>query len=81
MNIRRVISDHFVNKAKQLKSKLFDSVKHEYLCHGDLHLEKIILNKNEWLAIDPKGIIGEMAFEASAFDLLSNDELKDSSTQ
>ncbi|MCW5584225.1 MAG: hypothetical protein KIT56_10225, partial [Gammaproteobacteria bacterium] len=74
------ISDHFVNKAKQLKSKLLDSVKHEYLCHGDLHLENIILNKNEWLAIDPKGIIGEMAFEAAAFDLLDNDELKDLST-
>lgn len=74
------IDDYFVNKAKYLKSKLLDSVKYEYLCHGDLHLENIILNKNEWLAIDPKGIIGEMAFEAAAFDLLDNDELKDSST-
>lgn len=69
-----------MHKAKQLKLNLLNSLKNEYLCHGDLHLENIIQNRNEWLAIDPKGIIGEMAFEAAAFDLLSNDELSDSST-
>lgn len=74
------IDDCFINKAKHLKSKLLNSIKHEYLCHGDLHLENIVLNKKEWTAIDPKGIIGEMAFEAAAFDLLDNDELSDSST-
>lgn len=73
------IKKSFVNKAKQLKSSLLNSVKQEYLCHGDLHLENIIQNKNQWLAIDPKGIVGEMAFEAAAFDLLDNSELNDSS--
>lgn len=39
-----------------------------------LEPQNIIKHKNCWLAIDPKGIIGEMAFEAAAFDLLNKDE-------
>ena len=69
------IDKRYVDKAKQLKSHLLQSSNKEYLCHGDLHLENIIQNKNDWLAIDPKGIIGEMAFEAAAFDLLYDDEM------
>lgn len=36
------------------------------------NLEKNV--KNTWLAIDPKGVIGEMAFEAAAFDLPNNNK-------
>jgi streptomycin 6-kinase len=57
---------------------LLSTAQQEYLCHGDLHLENILQHGSHWLAIDPKGIIGEMAFEAAAFDCLSPDELKDS---
>lgn len=71
------ISKHLVEKAKQLRSELLDSANNEYLCHGDLHLENIIQQDSNWLVIDPKGIIGEMAFEASAFDLLSKEEMED----
>lgn len=74
------IAKQFVDKAIQLKSELLNSAQHEYLCHGDLHLENIIQFGTNWLAIDPKGIFGEMAFEAAAFDLLSDDEMKDVST-
>jgi streptomycin 6-kinase len=74
------IDKRFVDKAKQLKLYLLTSVRDEYLCHGDLHLENIIQNGNDWLVIDPKGIIGEMAFEAAAFDLLSDNEMNDAST-
>lgn len=73
------INPLFVAKAKQIKSSLLNSVKNEYLCHGDLHLDNIIKQVHHWVAIDPKGIIGEMAFEASAFDLLDNHELNDAS--
>lgn len=65
-----------VEKAKTLKSTLLNSAKNEYLCHGDLHLENIIQHGEEWLAIDPKGVIGEMAFEAAAFDILTKEEIK-----
>ncbi len=71
------IEKHFVDKAKQLRSVLLHTTQHEYLCHGDLHLENIIQQGSNWLVIDPKGIVGEMAFEASAYDLISKDEMKD----
>lgn len=74
------IEKHFVDKAKQLRLALLNTAQHEYLCHGDLHLENIIQQGSNWLVIDPKGIVGEMAFEAAAFDLISKDEMKDVST-
>ena len=64
----------YITKAKQARTWLCESMKHEYVCHGDLHLENIIKNGEQWLAIDPKGIIGELAFEGSAFDLLNDNE-------
>lgn len=74
------IDIRFVDKAKQVRSQLLDSTPREYLCHGDLHLENIIQQGSDWVVIDPKGIIGEMAFEAAAFDLISNEEMKDATT-
>ncbi len=69
----RIKPEH-IDKAKELRDYLLSSVEKEYLCHGDLHLENIILHNKGWLGIDPKGIIGEMAFEASAFDLIEKCE-------
>jgi len=37
------------------------------LLHGDLHHYNILQHQSEWLAIDPKGIIGEREFEIGAF--------------
>lgn len=68
------IPTKYIHKAKEIRKWLFDIVTHEYICHGDLHLENIIKHEKQWLAIDPKGIVGEMAFEAAAFDLLNEDE-------
>lgn len=68
------IEKRFVEKAKTLMLKLQNTVKDEYLCHGDLHFENIISKRLKWIAIDPKGIIAEKAFEVSAFDLMSEDE-------
>lgn len=64
------INSVFIEKARTLRTHLLKTATHEYLCHGDLHLENIIYQTPSWLAIDPKGIIGEMAFEAAAFDLI-----------
>lgn len=74
------IPTNFIEKAKQLRSFLFNKTPREYLCHGDLHLENIIQQGANWVVIDPKGIIGEMAFEAAAFDLINQDEMKAIST-
>lgn len=74
------INQKLIDKAKELKSFLLSSSKKEYLCHGDLHFDNITQHNDAWLAIDPKGIIGETAFEAAAFDLIEENEWEDSHT-
>lgn len=73
MNDSRIPRD-YIKKAKEIRQWIFATISNEYVCHGDLHLENILQNNNEWLVIDPKGVVGEMAFEASAFDLLNEHE-------
>ncbi|WP_419420146.1 aminoglycoside phosphotransferase family protein [Legionella sp. D16C41] len=70
-----IFTPPLIAKAQELRAKLLKTQKAVYLCHGDLHLENIINQQNSWLAIDPKGIIGEIGFEAAAFDLISEEEL------
>lgn len=45
--------------------------------HGDLHHENIVLGPRGWLAIDPKGVIGDPAFDAANmfYNPLGHDEL------
>jgi streptomycin 6-kinase len=77
--IGRVESDlilpDILSKAKEIKTYLISTMENTYLCHGDLHLENIVQHGTDWLSIDPKGIIGEVAFEAAAFDLLDKNEI------
>lgn len=47
----------------------------EIFLHGDLHHDNILKNEDHWLAIDPKGIVGEPEFEIAAFDFMSINEL------
>ena len=37
------------------------------LLHGDLHHDNILQNSDNWLVIDPKGFIGDPAFEPAAY--------------
>lgn len=53
---------------------MLGSAENEYFCHGDLHLDNVIYQGKRCLAIGPKGIMGEMAFEAAAFDPPSEGE-------
>ncbi len=54
----------------------------QVLLHGDLHNDNILLSERGWLAIDPKGVIGEQAFEVSTYlrnpfaDLTKNSDYK-----
>lgn len=66
----------FITLAQQLRKKLLATCDQNYLCHGDLHLENIIQHGQSYIAIDPKGIVGEKAFEAAAFDLISATEMQ-----
>lgn len=70
-----IIPAELLNKAIALKNYLLNTAGHEYILHGDLHLENIIKHQSNWLAIDPKGIRGELEFEVAAFDFISSIEI------
>ncbi len=56
-----------VEHALGLASELNASSEQRMLLHGDLHHGNILSGWNEWKAIDPKGVIGDPAFEVSAW--------------
>lgn len=47
-----------LEKARCLKNTLLKTQKKLVLLHGDLHQNNILLHHNDWLVIDPKGVIG-----------------------
>ncbi len=52
------------DKAEQLYAELSNSMSEQVLLHGDLHQDNILSAEREpWIAVDPKGVIGEPAFE------------------
>ena len=58
---------NYLRQTQEIFYKFSDSSP-KFLLHGDLHHENILSTKREpFLAIDPKGIIGEIGFETSAF--------------
>ena len=57
-----------VATAESLFAELLASSTQPVLLHGDLHHENILAAKREpWLAIDPKGVAGEPAYEVGAW--------------
>lgn len=61
------IPDEILSKAKHLKDDLLKSTTKKVLLHGDLHHDNILKNGDNWLVIDPKGFIGDPAFEPAAY--------------
>lgn len=56
-----------VELAEQLFAELLATMDTPVLLHGDLHHENILAaERRPWLAIDPKGIVGEPAYEIGA---------------
>lgn len=66
---------HLVKKAISLKNTLLASMTTQVFLHGDLHHDNILKQGDQWLAIDPKGIVGEPEFEIAAFDFMHVTEL------
>jgi streptomycin 6-kinase len=71
------------DKAEKLYSELSASMDEPVLLHGDLHQDNILsAGREPWLAVDPKGVIGEPAFETGALlrnfwpDILSHPDPK-----
>lgn len=46
--------------------------------HGDFHHENLLLNTRGWLAIDPKGLLGDSAYDAANlfYNPLGRDDLR-----
>jgi streptomycin 6-kinase len=53
-----------LERARKLKKELIkkDSGR-KVLLHGDLHQENILSNGNDWVVIDPKGVVGDPIHE------------------
>lgn len=56
------------DKAESVFQKLDASKSEEKLLHGDLHHDNILFDDERgWIAIDPKGVIGDPTFHGSRF--------------
>ncbi len=56
-----------LTEAEALFAELSASMADPVLLHGDLHQDNILsVGQQQWLAIDPKGLIGEPAYETGA---------------
>lgn len=59
-----------LKRAREIRDYLLDTCTAPVLLHGDLHHENIIRSKSHeegWVAIDPKGLIGEACYDVPAF--------------
>ena len=59
----KLINKKLLDKAKSLSDDLLTSQKNCVLLHGDLHYANLLKNHDHYLAIDPKGVVGEPEFE------------------
>jgi streptomycin 6-kinase len=56
-----------VREARDSYTQLCETQKHRRLLHGDLHHGNVLFDTHRgWLAIDPKGVVGETEYEIGA---------------
>jgi streptomycin 6-kinase len=61
------VAGHLLDQGEKLFAKLAESQAPRRLLHGDLHHDNILAAGDAgWLAIDPKGVIGDPAFEPAS---------------
>ena len=61
------VPDTLVSAAERIYGDLCGSQQHVRLLHGDLHHENVLHDhRRGWLAIDPKGVRGELEYELGA---------------
>jgi streptomycin 6-kinase len=63
----RSISKALVEQARDVYQRLCETQGPRRLLHGDLHHDNVLFDSNRgWLAIDPKGVTGEVEYEIGA---------------
>lgn len=63
----RLIASELVNQGERVYVGLAMSQRHVRLLHGDLHHYNVLLDSERgWIAIDPKGVVGELEYEVGA---------------
>lgn len=64
-------------EAAAVADRLLDNPAELRPLHGDLHHENILLGPRGWLAIDPKGVLGDPGFDAANlfYNPLGHDDL------
>jgi streptomycin 6-kinase len=67
-NPHPTLVDHYhLKKAQAMVQHLLATQAAPVLLHGDLHHHNILATSDHWTAIDPKGVVGEPAYEVGAF--------------
>ncbi len=61
------LPSRYLQKARQIRDQLLITAAKDVFLHGDLHHDNILQNGENWIVIDPKGVIGEPAYEVAAF--------------
>jgi streptomycin 6-kinase len=64
-------------EAAQIAERLLSDPKDVRPLHGDLHHDNVLLSPRGWLAIDPKGVLGDPGFDAANlfYNPLDRDDL------
>lgn len=63
-----VFPEAFIDKARNIAVELHQDMSDQVLLHGDLHHFNILsAQRQPWLAIDPKGVVGPPEYECGAF--------------
>jgi streptomycin 6-kinase len=63
----RSLPQQLVEEAREVYETLCASQRERRLLHGDLHHGNVLLDSERgWLAIDPKGVVGELEYETGA---------------
>lgn len=56
-------SKETLEKALNVFTYLNQTIEKYWLLHGDFHHYNILASEDEWLAIDPKGVVGEVEYD------------------
>ncbi|WP_442577954.1 aminoglycoside phosphotransferase family protein [Mesorhizobium sp. ASY16-5R] len=75
--VRSADADSLYVEAAEIAENLLADPKDVRPLHGDLHHDNVLLSSRGWLAIDPKGVLGDPGFDAANlfYNPLDRDDL------